>query len=213
MAKATTSGTGQGRTYGGQSSGERQAERQERLIWAAVATYGEQGFRHTTVADVCRTAGLTPRYFYESFANSEALLIAAYEAVTRIALETVQAAASELDDAEPETRLEAMLSAYYALLREKPAAARVFVTEMSGISAAVDTAFEQGLAKFARLLAQTLDPEWRDTEARSLRETGTMHGLLAIARSWIARGCKEPITDLVAIAMPFCRLLIAEDAR
>ena len=86
--KATTSGTGQGRTYGGQSSGERQAERKERLIRAAIATYGEQGYRHTTVSDVCRMAGLTPRYFYESFVNSEALLIAAYKAVTRIALET-----------------------------------------------------------------------------------------------------------------------------
>jgi AcrR family transcriptional regulator len=63
LAKATTSATGQGRTYGGQSSGERRAERQERLIRAAVDTYGEQGYRRTTVADVCRAAGLTPRYF------------------------------------------------------------------------------------------------------------------------------------------------------
>ena len=212
MAKTTTSTSGKGRTYGGQSAGERQAERQERLIRAAVETYGEQGYRRTTVADVCRTAGLTPRYFYESFANSEALLIAAYEAVTSIALETVRAAASELDEAEPEARLQAMLSAYYALLREKPAAARVFVTEMSGISAAVDAAFDQGLAKFARLLVRTLDPEWRDTDAPTLRETGAMHGLLAIARSWIARGCKEPIADLVPIAMPFCRLLLPKDA-
>ena len=152
-------------------------------------------------------AGLTPRYFYESFENSEALLVAAYEAVTRIALETLRAAASELSEAEPEMRLEAMLSGYYALLRDKPAAARVFVTEMSGISAAVDRAFEQGLAKFARLLTRTLDPDQCETDAHPLRETGAMHGLLAIARSWIARGCKEPIADVVAIAMPFCRLL------
>lgn len=207
MAKATTSVSGQGRTYGGQSSSERRAERQERLIRAAIATYGEQGYRRTTVADVCRMAGLTPRYFYESFENSEALLVAAYEAVTRIALETLRAAASELSEAEPEMRLEAMLSGYYALLRDKPAAARVFVTEMSGISAAVDRAFEQGLAKFARLLTRTLDPDQCETDAHPLRETGAMHGLLAIARSWIARGCKEPIADVVAIAMPFCRLL------
>ena len=80
---------------------------------------------------------------------------------------------------------------------------------MSGISAAVDTAFEAGLAKFARLLVQTFDQEWRDRDTHLLRETGTMHGLLAIARSWIARGCKEPIADLVAIAMPFCRLMVA----
>ena len=204
-----TSETGPGRTYGGQSPGERQAERRERLIRAAIATYGAQGFRRTTVADVCRTAGLTPRYFYESFTNSEALLIAAYETVTRIALETTQAAASELDDTAPEDRLKAMLSGYYALLRDRPASARVFVTE---ISEAVDTAFEEGLANFARLFARTLDPEWRETDGHSLRETGAMQGLLAIARSWIARGCKESVADLVAIAIPFCRLLIPEGA-
>ncbi len=164
MAKATTSATGQGRTYGGQSSGERRAERQERLIRAAVDTYGEQGYRRTTVADVCRAAGLTPRYFYESFANSEALLIAAYEAVTRIALETVQAAASGLGETEREARLEAMLRGYYTLLREKPAAARVFVTEMSG------------------------------------------------TRTWIAHGCNEPVAEVVAIAKPFCRILVSQDA-
>lgn len=213
MAKAATRATGQGRTYGGQSSGERRAERRERLIRAAITTYGEQGYRRTTVTDVCRTAGLTPRYFYESFANSEALLIAAYETVTRIALETLQAAASKLDEAKPEARLGAILSAYYTLLREKPAAARVFVTEMSGISAAVDTAFEQGLAKFAGLFARVLDLDRCETGTQSLRETGAMHGLLAIARSWIARGCQEPIADLVAIAMPFCRLMVAEEDR
>jgi len=212
LAKATTSATGQGRTYGGQSSGERRAERQERLIRAAVDTYGEQGYRRTTVADVCRAAGLTPRYFYESFANSEALLIAAYEAVTRIALETVQAAASGLGEAEREARLEAMLRGYYTLLREKPAAARVFVTEMSGISAAVDAAFERGLGEFARVLALTLDPDRRKTGANVLRETGAMHGLLAIARTWIAHGCNEPVAEVVAIAKPFCRILVSQDA-
>ena len=211
--KVSTSGSGRGRTYGGQSSGERQAERRAQLIRAAIATYGEQGYRRTTVAQLCRAAGLTPRYFYESFANSEALLIAAYQAVTRIALETLQAAASGLDEAAPEARLEAMLSEYYALLRDKPAAARVFVAEMSGISAAVDAAFEKGLAKFGSLLAQTLDPDWRAKDTPTLRETGAMHGLLAIARSWIAGGCKEPIADVVAIAMPFCRLLVREDSR
>ncbi len=212
MAKTTTSGTGQGRTYGGQSSGERQAERRDRLLRAAIATYGEQGYRNTPVADVCRAAGLTPRYFYESFANSEALLIAAYETVTRFALETLQAAASELDETDPEARLEAMMGGYYALLRDRPASARVFVTEMAGISTAVDAAFEQGLAKFASLLARTLDPDWRETDTHFLRETAAMHGLLAIARSWITRGCKEPIADLVPIAMPFCRLLISRNA-
>jgi AcrR family transcriptional regulator len=41
------------------------------------------GYRNTTVKAVCEAAGLTERYFYESFANSEALLVAAFDTVSR----------------------------------------------------------------------------------------------------------------------------------
>ena len=57
--------------------------RRERLIEGAIRAYGELGYRNTTVKAVCEAAGLTERYFYESFANSEALLVAAFDTVSR----------------------------------------------------------------------------------------------------------------------------------
>src|ERR1700741_2572051 len=71
------------RHYGGHSTEERRLARRERLIEAATRVYGELGYRNTTVKAVCEAAGLTERYFYESFANSEALLVAAFETVSR----------------------------------------------------------------------------------------------------------------------------------
>jgi AcrR family transcriptional regulator len=68
-------------TYGGVSKEERRAERRARLVAAASKVYGEQGFRQASVKSVCVEAGLTERYFYESFSNSEELLLAAYHSV------------------------------------------------------------------------------------------------------------------------------------
>jgi AcrR family transcriptional regulator len=70
------------RHYGGHSTEQRRLARRERLIEAATRVYGEVGYRNATVKAVCEAAGLTERYFYESFANSEALLIAAFDTVS-----------------------------------------------------------------------------------------------------------------------------------
>lgn len=53
-----------------------------RLVDAAVEVFGTSGYRSATVGKICETAGLTKRYFYESFDDSEALLLAAYASVT-----------------------------------------------------------------------------------------------------------------------------------
>src|SRR2546421_10541252 len=75
--------TARARNYAGLSAEERRLARRERLIEGAIRAYGELGYRNTTVKAVCEAAGLTERYFYESFANSEALLVAAFDTVSR----------------------------------------------------------------------------------------------------------------------------------
>jgi AcrR family transcriptional regulator len=165
-----------GRRYGGASASERRLERRSRLIRAAIALYGEQGYRHTTVTAVCRAAGLTPRYFYEAFANSEALLLATFGEVTQFVTQRV-AAAADAAGGTPQDRLIALLTAYYDLLRDEPASARVFLSELSGI-----------------------DP---------LCRAGAMHGLLAVARDWVARGCDEPVARVVRTVEPLCRMLVS----
>src|SRR6201988_5559819 len=75
--------TARARNYAGLSADERRLAGRERLIEGAIRAYGELGYRNTTVKAVCEAAGLTERYFYESFANSEALLVAAFETVSR----------------------------------------------------------------------------------------------------------------------------------
>ena len=69
------------RSYRGRSALERTEERRERLVEAAITVLAAQGERATMTA-ICHQAGLTERYFYESFANRDAALVAALDHVS-----------------------------------------------------------------------------------------------------------------------------------
>ncbi|SFP60136.1 TetR/AcrR family transcriptional regulator [Sphingomonas rubra] len=206
----STPASGQGRRYAGASAVERRGERRERLIRAAIALYGERGYRQTTVTAVCRAAGLTPRYFYEAFAGSEALLLATLQEVSDYVAQHVAAAVVGVDGT-PDERLRALLAAYYRLLRDDPASARVFLSEVSGIDEAVDALFTRSTVAFADLIARTLDPAHVDGATAPLARAGAMHGLLAIARHWVGEGCAEPVDILIKAAVPLCWMLVDTD--
>ena len=66
---------GPARAYGGVSEEQRRAARRLRLLEAGLEIIGTQGYAAATLRAVCARAELTERYFYESFANREALLV------------------------------------------------------------------------------------------------------------------------------------------
>ena len=199
--------SGQGRRYGGASATERRDDRRDRLIRAAITLYGEQGYRRTTVSAVCRAAGLTPRYFYEAFDNSEALLATTFRQVIDFVTRRV-AAAAEAAGGTPAERLSALLTAYYDIVCEEPDSARVFVSEISGIDARIDALMDQSMTTFADLIARTLDADHVDGTIEPLRRTGAMQGLLNVVREWVGGGCREPIASVVRIVEPLCYMLV-----
>src|SRR3984885_4520719 len=80
------------RRYSGQSFEDRQAERRARLVKAAAVVAARHGLEGTSVAAICAEAGLTARYFYESFPGREAIFVEAYRAVQDELLARMQAA-------------------------------------------------------------------------------------------------------------------------
>ena len=69
------------RTWAGTPLADRRTARREALLDAGVAALGSPDARPLTVRGVCRTAGLTERYFYESFDDRDAFVRAAYDHV------------------------------------------------------------------------------------------------------------------------------------
>lgn len=182
------------RRYRGAEADERRAQRRAQLIAAAVQVYGERGYQNATVKAVCEAAGLTERYFYESFANSEALLLASYETVTHRLLQALERAGEE-QGGSGEARVLAMLRAYFGVLQCEPRSARVFLVEIRGVSKLVDEALAVSLCDFGALLARTLLPP--GTEPDPMLAAGVAGGIVHVALYWI-RNDHAPDVDSVA---------------
>jgi AcrR family transcriptional regulator len=125
MATATT------RPYRGVSAEQRRADRRERLLEAGLDLFGSDGWGATTVRGVCARAGLTERYFYESFKDREALLLAVFDEIiaeaTRVVLEAV--AAAPHDERE---KSRAAIAAFVDLMTDDPRKGRVAFVEAMG---------------------------------------------------------------------------------
>lgn len=79
---------------------DRQALRRDELITAGVALLGSAKGPSLTVRAVCRAAGLTERYFYESFTDRDQFVRAVYDDVCARAMSTLMTAETPRDAVE-----------------------------------------------------------------------------------------------------------------
>lgn len=194
----------QPRPYRGVPQDERRAQRRNQLIAAAVAVYGERGYRQATVKAVCEAAGLTERYFYESFANSEELLLACYNTVTYTLHAEMVAAAQAAGDS-PEARGRAMLQTYFAALQREPRSARVFLVEIHGVSRAVDKAFDASLRSIAEQVGSVMG-----ARVDPLLVAGLVGGVMHIALRWIEDNYAPDIEVVTDVAMRLGSVLVPQ---
>jgi AcrR family transcriptional regulator len=81
------------RPYRGVEAADRQAQRRARLLDAGLSVLGfDSGAEPLTVRGVCRRAGLSARYFYESFTDRDDFVGAVYDWVIADLAATTQAA-------------------------------------------------------------------------------------------------------------------------
>jgi AcrR family transcriptional regulator len=80
------------RRWSGVPLEDRQVLRRDKLVDAGVQLLGEEGGPALTVRAVCREAGLTERYFYESFADRDEFVRGVYDDVCTRAMSTLMSA-------------------------------------------------------------------------------------------------------------------------
>jgi AcrR family transcriptional regulator len=137
--------------YGGVTAADREARRRARLIAAALDLLGDPAPAAVTVRAVCARARLTPRYFYESFGDLDALLVAVFDAVAEeAAIAVVEAADAAPEEAGAKAR--AAIGAFIALVVEDPRRARILFVEGIASAALARRRFET-LRLFADLVA------------------------------------------------------------
>ncbi|WP_304640461.1 TetR/AcrR family transcriptional regulator [Pseudomonas sp.] len=186
----------------------RKAERRSQLIAAAIAIYGEYGYRHASVRQVCEAAGLTQRYFYESFSHSDELLIACYERVTDELQQDILVAVDAAGDA-PRTRARAALAAYLTALKREPQAANVFLVDIRGISPAVDRQIDDALSVTGRHMVRAVLR--REPDIDDLLLAGVMGGIIHIALRWVTANYEPTIDQVVDAALRLTTPLLQEE--
>lgn len=139
------------RNYGGLSADERRARRRAMLLDAALDVCGTEGWSATTMTAVCARARLTERYFYESFADRDELLVAVFDRIAEEAAEVVLAA-TERAPRDARERSRAAIEAFVELMTDDPRKGRVAFVEAMGSEALMRRRFET-IRTFAALLA------------------------------------------------------------
>jgi AcrR family transcriptional regulator len=105
------------RSYAGETGAARVARRRAALTEAALDLVAEGGWERVTVRSACARARLNDRYFHESFADRDTLLLATRDAIAADALRTLRQA---IDDTAPADRVRAVVDALIDFFSDDP---------------------------------------------------------------------------------------------
>lgn len=189
-------------TYGGVSAEQRRAERRRRLLDAALDVIGTQGWSATTLRGICERARVGPRFFYESFADLDALAAELYDEVLDAALgRTMVAIAAAPNDLRARTT-----AAFQAMLGEiidDPRRARVLWVEAYGSETLVRRRFA-AMRRLARVALEQshdlldLPPDDRLLRAVSMLLAG---GVTEFVLAWLDGGMDVSRDELIQVSV------------
>lgn len=186
--------------YKGVSAETRAAERRERLLEATLAVWADPEVS-TTMTNVCARAGLSERYFYESFANLDAAQTAVLEQVAG-EIEQVTHQAAEEAGTDPAARAMASVGVFVQMLVDDPRKGRVTIVEAAAMPSLRSRRAEL-LRHFAHRTAEAarelgLSPRsGADDELAGLLFIG---GVAELVSAWLDGAVEATPDELVAVA-------------
>lgn len=177
-----------GRSYRGMTQEQRTAERRERFLEAGLNIFGNEGFHAATVRKICKEAGLTDRYFYESYNSMEALLIEVYERCLKKIIHRVQASIVDIDKSQnPDPLLRELLGHFFTEM-EDPRVAKVCMFEAEGVSDHMHNLYNDYIRRFVTLLlgaARMYTKKWPlDKDESEVLGNAIIGGIIQATRNW-----------------------------
>lgn len=173
--------------YRGVSAQDRRADRHARLLAATLEVWGRDGGPTVTMTRICAEAGLTERYFYQSFACLDDALI---EVMEGIAAEIAERTVATLDSTEggPADRVRASIGAFVKILTDDPRKGRVAIVESASLVALRPRRAEL-LRQFAELSArearELYGPKAWSRPEGEMAATMFIGGVTELVTAWI----------------------------
>ncbi len=189
-------------TYRGMTAEQRLVDRRRRLLEATLEVWGRDGGPKVTMTRVCAEAGLTERYFYESFDSLDTALVAVMDDIAaQISDASVAALGSTAGG--PTERVRAGIGAFVQILTDDPRKGRVAIVESVSIDALRPHRAEL-LRQFAELSAREARElygaeAWSEAEGR-LAATMFIGGVAELVTAWIEGTIEATPADIVAAA-------------
>jgi AcrR family transcriptional regulator len=152
---------------------DRQALRRDELIAAGVHLLGGEGGPAVTVRAVCREAGLTERYFYESFSDRDEFVRAVYDDVCTRAMSALMSATTPREAVEQ----------FVALMVDDPVRGRVLLLAPAVEPVLVRSGAEW-MPSFIDLLQRKLT-QISDPVRQKMMATGLIGGLTALFTAYL----------------------------
>ncbi|MFC3242683.1 TetR/AcrR family transcriptional regulator [Gordonia humi] len=184
---------------------DRASQRRESLVEAGFELFGALGYPNVSVKRICDFAGLTQRYFYESFDDRAALLGAVYTYCVDNARDaTLTAAARVLDDADigdgpipgdlvPELA-SVTLRGFIDYLSADARRARIIMIEVVGVSPELEKLRLQAIHAWADLILSLATRDTEPTSDQRLASIGLVGALTQMLVDW-QTAVAEPTED------------------
>lgn len=169
-----SNGQAQRKSWAGISSSDRADERRRQLLAAGVTLLGQKPRPAVTVRAVCRTAGMTERYFYENFSDRDGFVCAVYDHVGSRAINALADAQTPRDG----------VDIFARLMVDEPAMGRVLL-----IAPTLEPALSQQgydwIPRFVALLQGKLSIQMTDEIQQQLVATSLVGALTALFTAYL----------------------------
>lgn len=180
-----------GRRIRGLDAEQRRAKRREQLLAAAFELWARDGYANTSIEQICQTAYVGNKAFYELFDSKEDCYLALLRQLAEgVAQQVSQALQESADDEDEEETVRRLVSAFAHALVDDPRIAVVSFGQAAGISPRVEAQRREN----RRWGASFVEAFWRrkqSTGADTHRD-GIDYHALAVAT---IGGLFEAVTD------------------
>ena len=186
MAAPRTSAQSRPRRIRGLDADQRRAQRREQLLAAAFELFARDGYANTSIEQICQTAYVGNKAFYDLFDSKEDCYLALLRQVSERIEERVAQAMQESADADEEETVRRLLSAFAHTLVDDPRVAIVTFGEAAGISPRVEAQRREN----RRWAASFIETFWRRNQSSDAIDyhalaVATVGGLFETVTDWL----------------------------
>ncbi|TDU88398.1 TetR family transcriptional regulator [Kribbella voronezhensis] len=194
-----------GRLIRGLDADERRAERREQLLDTALDLFAANGYINTTIEQICTTAFIGTKSFYEVFENRESCYLALLQRTSE-RLEADMMAVAQKGVGNEKQAVPSLIAAFAHALVDDPRVAKVTF----GIAAGISETVERQRRANRRWAAAFLEGIWdrydevpvRDPADQRMRHAvaiGLVGGLFDLISDWLLDANLKSPTQLEAL--------------